>query len=67
MSNVLKHGSTYPQEYIVTCENCGCVYTYTEKDLRTIITWKEKEENGTTCPECGNETEHFMSEKFGGK
>lgn len=50
---IIKHGKTYvaPQEKV--CADCGCIFTYVEKDIKRL--WGGINELIYTyinCPEC---------------
>ena len=45
---VIKSGM---EETIHTCSKCGCVYAYTEKDIRIGMDLKD-DFNYVACPEC---------------
>ena len=50
---IIKHGKTYDAPQGKVCLNCGCVFTYVEKDIER--NWAGINEINYTyinCPEC---------------
>ena len=50
MKTVIKHGNK--PEYLAVCDDCGCAFTYNDKDIR----YKDicdKHLVLVDCPECG--------------
>lgn len=48
----VKEDKYWTREYIKKCPSCKCIFSYTEKDVRSIFDY---ETQYVICPECKKE------------
>lgn len=50
---IIKEGKKPAKEIEITCDRCGCVFTYNEKDISSTRLYNESH-YWVTCPTCGS-------------
>ena len=51
---IIKHGRFYKAPQEKTCPDCGCVFSYVEKDInQNWVGINELNYTYINCPECG--------------